>query len=735
MFPKMTQVELPQRRIASCAVRASREYPTDCIDVIILIFPSLVPLSTLRIYCDGVLGNSVAKRLILCRFILLIVLRVSRHCPYTWGWEWIGMTNSQRDNWENPREFSELCSSDFETGGVVFSHNEHLYRTTGKKLGHGGMGSVYLMARKRGDDRVPQAVVGKLFHSDYLLQLRTDEMAKVEHERVMTSVDTIAEIDHPHLLPTFISQQISDNHLIVSPLRAETLREVVARENLSPRARVELLIQAMRGISVLHENGFLHRDFTLRNILVDAELKTAYLFDFDLALDLSQVRDTNYKKRFQGRIFGSPGYSLVPEVLDEVLMTSPIGTSHDIYAMGTSIFSLFTEDLPYGEAVDLWSLLLRVSKGIVRGGRSYIDYPNSVPKALRPVIEGCMQRVPAMRYKSASEVISALEEILPQLDVDRSNNSVVSKTMNYGDGDENFLFGKMVANKSDAALPLATATEAILRPHGYVLRRSLGKIKDREIFAAAPDPQQVALGHFPDGNPYPKIVTVLDLRTHENPQELADKWLSVYQPALEKARQGLMTQLHRVIYDNSSKLLLLLSEYVEDARFGKDLAEEVLELQEAFGLTYLISQQIAGLHENGLAHNNVCAESLLLKGIRDSHCVHPAMVGIVHPSESPSDMRRDSQELAALLLSWISDAELGSISQLEQSKIGVLRTDLQELAGGPVSSCDLSQVSQICKDALATLDFNFGVLNEHGGDLHAYALTLVSHSLYARLWH
>ncbi|MBL4634154.1 MAG: protein kinase [Kofleriaceae bacterium] len=560
-------------------------------------------------------------------------------------------------------------------------------------------------------------------------------MALVEHQRVMTSVDSIAKIDHPHLLPTLLSEEISDNHLIVSPLRSETLREVVARENLSPRARVELLIQAMRGMAALHNENFLHRDFTLRNILVDADLKTAYLFDFDLALDLKQVQDTNYKKRFKGRIFGSPGYSLVPEVLDEVLMTGPIGASLDIYAMGTAIFSLFTEDLPYGEAVDLWSLLLRVSKGIVRGGRSYIDYPISVPRELRPVIETCMQRVPTMRYKSAEEVIAALEKALPGLDAGRSNNSIISTTMSYGDGDSRFLFGRMVTSKVNAELPLATATAEILKEHGYVLRRSLGKIKDREIFAAAPDPQLVALGHFPDGNPYPKIVSVLNLRDHENPKALADKWLTVYQPALEKARQGLMTSLHRVLYDEPSSLLLLLSEYVEDARFGKDLTDEVLELQEAFGLTYLITEQIALLHENGLAHNNVCAESLLLKGIRDSHCVHPAMVGIVHPSEDPLHMHEDSQNLVSLLLSWIRDAEVESINPLERSKIEVLRDDLKELESGPASSCDLPHVMQICKDALATLDFNFGVLNEHGGDLHAYALTLVSHSLYARLWH
>ena len=39
-------------------------------------------------------------------------------------------------------------------------------------------------------------------------------------------------------------------------------------------------------------------------------------------------------------------------------MESPIDVSLDLYAVGTAIFALFTEDLPYGEAEDMWSLLL-----------------------------------------------------------------------------------------------------------------------------------------------------------------------------------------------------------------------------------------------------------------------------------------------------------------------------------------------------------------------------------------
>lgn len=48
-----------------------------------------------------------------------------------------------------------------------------------------------------------------------------------------------------------------------------TLLEAVSRHSLTPRARVKLLMQTLDGLSTLHSAHIIHRDFTLRNLLVD----------------------------------------------------------------------------------------------------------------------------------------------------------------------------------------------------------------------------------------------------------------------------------------------------------------------------------------------------------------------------------------------------------------------------------------------------------------------------------
>ena len=195
-----------------------------------------------------------------------------------------------------------------------------------------------------------------------------------------------------------------------------------------------------------------------------------------------------------------------------------------------------------------------------------------------------------------------------------------------------------------------------------------------------------------------------------------------------------MTPLHRVIYDAGNGVLLLLSEHVEDARFGQDLAHHVLEPQEAFGLGYLVACQVARLHATGLAHNNVCPEALLLKGNRSTRRVHPAMVGIVAPSENESDQFADARKLAGMLLEWIDDAAISEAEPMTRSRLEGIHSDLVAIADNALGEHRVAEVVERCEDGLSALDFNFGVLRENGGDLHAYALLLVGHSLYGRLW-
>jgi serine/threonine protein kinase len=641
-------------------------------------------------------------------------------------------------NWTENQSVSKMRADDLRREGIVFRHGAHLYRTSGRLLSHGGMGSVFLMERQ-GDSGAVEAVVGKIFHAQYLYQLRTDDVARRDYQTTLSALEAIRRIEHPNLLPLYVSERLVDNHLMISPRMADTLLEVVARGDSSPRRRVRLLIQALEGLATLHESRLIHRDFTLRNVLVDASGQRACLFDFDLALRLDDVASTTYGAHYQGRIFGSPGFSVAPELVDDVLADRAITPRLDVYAIGGALFRMFGDGNPHGPTDDMWGLLMRIGAGVVFNGISHITYPDAVPAPLRPIIERCLERDPGSRFGSVRLVMNELERCLdalddhepghgPSFDVDTEVPQALDRQRRL----RSLPGASKLPNITPGFFDLLSAA---LERYGYRIERGLGQIRDRSIFLAAPIPELVASGQFPYANTYPKIVTAVNLNLAPDAQAALELWFGKYLPVLESVRQGLFTSLYKAIYDEFTGYLLLFSEFVDDPRFGVDLAKHELSLVEAFGLSFLLVRQVAELHEHGLAHNNVNAASLMFKGVRDSRLVLPSMSGLVEPTSDKAALQSDIRQLAGLILSWLRPGRIEATAQEVRPQLEDLRARLASIAfNEQATPPGIDELFARVANALSAVDHNFRVLRENRGDLQDYVLLQLGHRLYHRLW-
>jgi hypothetical protein len=425
---------------------------------------------------------------------------------------------------------------------------------------------------------------------------------------------------------------------------------------------------------------------------------------------------------------------VAPETLETSLMDAEITPLLDVFAVGAALFALFTDELPYGRTDDMWSLLLRVSEGVVLDGRSRVVYPDSVPRLLRPIIERCLERNPDRRYAGVDRVIGELEGVLPDLArEDLEDAPPVFKTMRFGDPDARV--SALFEARADPTVTreLIGQVQGALDRMGYEVRRAMGRVVEHPIFMAAPRPDLVARGDFRDANTYPKLVTAISIQGDPDPERTLDLWMGGYLPILRQARQGLLTPLYRVVHDPPSALLLLFSEYVEDVRFGPELDHVDMSLEEVFGLGYLLARQVRRLHARGMAHNNVCADSLLLKALRDSRRVHPAMVGIVAPSFAAGDMAEDVRRLALLVLSWLRPDRIQDGEAIHRDQLVDVHRRL-ESAADSANLHSIDDLIGVVADGLSVIDHNFGVLRETEGDLDAYALLLFSPMLYGRLW-
>jgi serine/threonine protein kinase len=640
------------------------------------------------------------------------------------------------DAWDETTSIGTMRSDDLAQEGHVFRYNRFVYRTLGAHLANGGMGTVYALERRDDETGSVEAVVGKVFHSNYLYQLRTDEVTRRDHHHNLAAMARIAALEHPNILPTYVSAPIADNYLFVTPRMGMTLLEAIGKHNLTPRARTKLLVQALEGLSSLHAARLIHRDFTLRNILVDAGANVAYLFDFDLAMSLDDIGNQTFRNYYKGRIFGSPGWSVAPETIDQALMDSSINTSLDVYAIGGALHGLFTEQLLYGAADDMWALLIRIAEGVVVGGRSKVHYPDSFPTVLRGVIEGCLERDPAQRFPSVQAVIAELRGVLRELP-DETTRKSRTRLPTSADEDRARAVSKVMDSTPDPSITedMIRQAEFAIWEWSYSVEKALGRVRGHPIFLANPRQDLVETGQFPDANTFPKLVTVIDLTKINDPRGFVENWQRYFWPILKRVRQGLLTSLHKVIYDANSSSLLLFSEYVDEPRFGVQLNDTDMHIDGALALGFLVIRQVAALHEHGMAHNNISPGALLFKGLAATRTVVPAMIGLVEPAMGAEAMSDDCRALSAMILQWLRPPRIAALHARVKPMFEGLRTKLSTWAYDKTQPPPtIDQLLALHSDALALVDFNFSVLRDSGGDLQEYALLLISLRFYHLLW-
>lgn len=641
------------------------------------------------------------------------------------------------DSWVETSSIGTLRSEDLAKPRLVFRYNRYVYRTNGKHLSNGGMGTVYELERRDDSTGAVERTVGKVFHSNYLYQLRTDEVTRRDHHNNLAAMARIAAIEHPNILPTYVSAPIADNYLFVTPRMGMTLLEAITKHTLTPRARCKLLLQALDGLATLHAARLIHRDFTLRNVLVDDGCNVAYLFDFDLAMSLDDVSNQTYRGYYKGRIFGSPGWSVAPETIDQALMDSTINTSLDVYAIGGALHGLFTEQLLYGPADDMWALLIRIAEGVVIGGRSKVHYPDGFPLVLRPVIEGCLERDPAQRFPSVQAVVQELRGLLRELNDDRPRDSK-RKTLEpaLAPTEKPVKAPEAISSADPSITPdIIQASARAIYEWGYAVERSLGRVKGHPIFLAAPRPDMVTAGTFPDSNVFPKLVTIIDLTKVNDPRRFVENWQQYFWPILKRVRTGLLTSLHKVIYDANTSSLLLFSEYVDEPRFGDRIAELDLNVDGALALGFLVIKQVAALHEHGMAHANISPGALLFKGAQATRTVMPAMIGLVEPAMGSEPMAEDCRALAGMVLQWLRPNRVAALHIRIKPMFESLRSKLSAWAFDKTARTPgIDELQKLISDALALVDFNFSVLRDSGGDLQEYALLLISLRLFHLLW-
>ena len=259
------------------------------------------------------------------------------------------------------------------------------------EIGAGGMGVIY---RAR-DERLDRDVALKVLPPE----LGADGEARA---RLLQEARASAALNHPGICTVHEVGEERDLVFIAMELIAgRPLDRSIPSTGLPLETLTRLGIEIARALDHAHEHGIVHRDLKPGNIMVTAE-GHAKVLDFGIARRLPVAGS--------GRVSTAPTLTGVlagtPEAMaPELLKGEAADVRSDIWSLGVVLHHMAAGRSPF-----TGGSLFELSAAILGGPPSPL--PESVPLAMRRVIERCLAKDATQRYQRAGEVAAALETVL-----------------------------------------------------------------------------------------------------------------------------------------------------------------------------------------------------------------------------------------------------------------------------------------------------------------------------------
>jgi serine/threonine protein kinase len=257
-----------------------------------------------------------------------------------------------------------------------------------KKLGQGGMGTVYLAK----DTQLDRQVALKVPHF-------TEEDGPELLQRFHREARSAATVVHTNICPVYDVGQIDGVHyLAMAYVEGQTLAEVVRGNKQLPQPRaVQLVRKLASAMEEAHGHGIIHRDLKPGNVMINARGEPV-IMDFGLA---RRLNSDDPRLTRAGAVLGSPSY-MAPEQLSGD--ANAIGPWCDVYSLGVILYELLTGRVPFeGPPATVWAQLLMDEPAPPSKHRPDLD------PGLEAVVLKAMTKKKESRFASMAEFAEALE--------------------------------------------------------------------------------------------------------------------------------------------------------------------------------------------------------------------------------------------------------------------------------------------------------------------------------------
>jgi serine/threonine-protein kinase len=284
-----------------------------------------------------------------------------------------------------------------------------------KKLGAGGMGTVYLAEHVKMGRKSAVKVMNPGALND------ADAISRFNRE-----AQNASRINHANVAAVYDFGETGDGmtYLAMEFIEGPSLSKVIEDAgSLPPLRAADITRQASEALAVAHDMGIVHRDLKPDNIMLAKGRDGAdvvKVVDFGIA---KAAAEENQKVTKTGMVVGTPEY-----MSPEQLSGDTVDGRSDTYSLALVAFNMFTGMLPFPAATAQESMIARLldpPKGL-----SEMKPEVAWTAEVQAVMDRALARDVAERYQTASafgrELFAAVQAMASHDDVMSANTAVIA---------------------------------------------------------------------------------------------------------------------------------------------------------------------------------------------------------------------------------------------------------------------------------------------------------------------
>ena len=225
-----------------------------------------------------------------------------------------------------------------------------------KKLGEGGMGTVYLAKDVMLERNVAIKVLNPLLTKDSHFTERFRHEAKVQasliHSNIVTLYNYFFEEDHYCMVMEYID--------------GVTLKQLITNTGPMPEQKaVWILNQMLDAVGYAHKKGIIHRDIKPSNVLISDD-NTVKILDFGIAKILQDKGMTKTGTKMGTIFYMSP---------EQIKAVKDIDNRTDIYSLGVTFYEMLSGKVPFNVDTESdFEIMNEIVSGEIKDPR--IIYPH-----------------------------------------------------------------------------------------------------------------------------------------------------------------------------------------------------------------------------------------------------------------------------------------------------------------------------------------------------------------------